>query len=181
MRFASQFAITATLAALVSSKAIKLEKRAPALDVKLSAQGNTLVKAVITNTGSDAINLLNKGTFLDNAAVEKVTVSSDGQFYFFTALLFAASYQLSLSINKGVACAQARLMITLHAYTIAYVECYAPNLPITVKIRQHFTCSRHYWRLRMSLLILCSWECSFPWNAETRQDHRPRSRRIHKN
>lgn len=56
-----------------------MEKRAPALDVKLSAQGNTLVKAVITNTGASDINLLNKGTFLDKAAVEKVTVSSDGK------------------------------------------------------------------------------------------------------
>ncbi|TID18442.1 neutral protease [Venturia nashicola] len=76
MRFTSQIAI-ASLAALVSSKAIKLEKRAPALDVKLSPQGNSVVKAVMTNTGASDINLLNKGTFLDKAAVEKVTVSSD--------------------------------------------------------------------------------------------------------
>jgi deuterolysin len=79
MRFAAHFVI-ASLATLVSSTAIKLEKRDPTLDVKLSAQGNTLIKAAITNTGSSALNLLNKGNFLDNAAVEKVTVSSDGQF-----------------------------------------------------------------------------------------------------
>lgn len=79
MIFTSQFALATTLAALVSSKAIKLEKRAPALDVKLSALGNTLVRATVTNTGSSAINLLNKGTFLDYGAVEKVTVSSDGK------------------------------------------------------------------------------------------------------
>ncbi|KAE9961704.1 hypothetical protein BLS_001490 [Venturia inaequalis] len=77
MRFTSQFAII-SLAALVSSTAIKHDlKRAPALDVKLSAIGNTLVKAAITNTGGCDINLLNKGTFLDKAAVEKVTVLSD--------------------------------------------------------------------------------------------------------
>ncbi|TLD28017.1 neutral protease [Venturia nashicola] len=82
MRFTSQIAI-ASLAALVSSKAIKLEKRAPALDVKLSPQGNSVVKAVMTNTGASDINLLNKGTFLDKAAVEKVAVSSDGKSQFF--------------------------------------------------------------------------------------------------
>lgn len=83
MRFTSQCSI-AFLAALVSSKAIPLEKRAPALDVKLSAQGNTLVKAVITNTGSSAISVLNKGTFLDEAAIEKVTVSSDCKSFLFS-------------------------------------------------------------------------------------------------
>lgn len=82
MRFTSHIAI-ASLAALVSSKAIKLEKRAPALDMKLSSQGNTLVKAVITNTGASDVNLLNKGTFLDKAPVEKVTVSSNGKSYLF--------------------------------------------------------------------------------------------------
>jgi deuterolysin len=111
MRFTSQFAI-ATMAALVSSTAIRLERRALALDVKLSAQGNTLVKAVITNTGSSGINLLNKGTFLDNAAVEKVTVSSDGKSHFF-AIVFTVSSQLPLSIDKVVACVQDRLVTTL--------------------------------------------------------------------
>ncbi|QDS76192.1 hypothetical protein FKW77_008203 [Venturia effusa] len=77
MKFTSQQFVIASLAALVSSKAIRLNKRAPALDVKLSSQGNTVVKAIVTNTGASDVNLLNKGTFLDKAAVEKVTVYSD--------------------------------------------------------------------------------------------------------
>jgi Deuterolysin metalloprotease (M35) family len=134
MRFASQFAI-ATLAALVSSKAIKLDKRAPALDVKLSAQGNTLVKAVVTNTGSSAVNLLNKGTFLDNAAVEKVTVSSDGRSHFYT-ILFTGSSQLPLSINKDVACAQGHL-VTRYTLTPLLISSavFSTFLLCTVKTR----------------------------------------------
>lgn len=83
MRLTSQIAI-ALLAALVSSKAIKLERSDPALNMKLFAKGNTLVKAVLTNTGASDVNLLNKGTFLDKAAVEKLTVSSDSKSQLFT-------------------------------------------------------------------------------------------------
>jgi len=75
MRLISQLSIAA-LVSVASSTAIALTKRASSLDVKLSAEGNTMIKAAITNTGSRALNLLNKGTLLDNAAVEKVRVSS---------------------------------------------------------------------------------------------------------
>jgi amino acid transporter len=82
MRFFSPLSI-ASLVAVVSSTAIPLEKRAEVprvLDVKLISTGNTLLKAMITNTGSRDLNLFNKGTFLDTGAVEKVTVSTDGKF-----------------------------------------------------------------------------------------------------
>jgi hypothetical protein len=77
MRLFTQLAF-ASLIALSRSTAIALNRRSGILDVKLTATGNTLLKASITNTGLLPLNLFNKGTFLDSAAVEKVTVSSNG-------------------------------------------------------------------------------------------------------
>lgn len=81
MRLFSQLSI-ASLVALASSTAIPLERRAEVpqvLDVKLVSAGNTLLKAVITNTGLQDLNLFNKGTFLDSGAVEKVSVSTNSE------------------------------------------------------------------------------------------------------
>ncbi|KAM5346346.1 hypothetical protein ACJ41O_009351 [Fusarium nematophilum] len=53
------------------------DKRAPTpLDVQLQMQGNSKVKAVITNNGKNNLKLLKSGTFLDTAAVEKAQVFS---------------------------------------------------------------------------------------------------------
>jgi hypothetical protein len=84
------------------------------LDVKLTATGNTIVKASITNTGSTPLNLFNKGTFLDSAAVEKVTVSADGmQTHFFSNFSLSVSLIAMLWIClqplasiQGCACAK---------------------------------------------------------------------------
>ena len=46
------------------------------LDVKLELQGNSEVKAVVTNHAQRDLKLLRLGTLLDSTPVEKVTVSS---------------------------------------------------------------------------------------------------------
>lgn len=66
----------AALVASVSSSAIDLNKRATPLDVSLTPNGNTMVKASITNTGSESYNLLYKGSLLDEAPVDKLLVNT---------------------------------------------------------------------------------------------------------
>lgn len=56
-----------------------LDQRATGLSVSLTAEGNSKVKATVTNTGTTDLNLLSVGTMLDTAeAVEKVKVYSAG-------------------------------------------------------------------------------------------------------
>lgn len=76
MKVFSKF-LFASLASLVSSVAVDIEKRETPLTVTLAETGNNaVVKATVTNTGSVGLNLFNKGTFLDQSAVEKLTVTS---------------------------------------------------------------------------------------------------------
>ncbi|PSN66228.1 hypothetical protein BS50DRAFT_410347 [Corynespora cassiicola Philippines] len=71
-----------TLAALVayaSAFAVDVEKRDSPLSVVLSPAGNSEVKVAVTNNGDKTLNLLSKGTFLDEKdPVEKVTIYSAG-------------------------------------------------------------------------------------------------------
>ncbi|KAF2710095.1 neutral protease 2-like protein [Pleomassaria siparia CBS 279.74] len=61
------------LASYVSATAINVNKRASPLSVELTASGNSEVTATFTNNGATALNLLNKGTVLDEVnPVEKV-------------------------------------------------------------------------------------------------------------
>ncbi|KAF7543428.1 hypothetical protein G7Z17_g10740 [Cylindrodendrum hubeiense] len=54
-----------------------MDKRASiGLDVELKMQGNSKVKAVITNNGKNSLKVLKSGTFLDTSAVEKAQVFS---------------------------------------------------------------------------------------------------------
>jgi deuterolysin len=69
----------AALAAYVSATAINVDKRASPLSVVLTASGNSEVKVAVTNNGDKALNLLSKGTFLDEVnPVEKVTMYAAG-------------------------------------------------------------------------------------------------------
>lgn len=69
----------ATLAAYASATAVNINKRDSPLSVALTASGNSEVKIAVTNNGDKAINLLSKGTFLDEVnPVEKVTMYSAG-------------------------------------------------------------------------------------------------------
>ncbi|PGH07192.1 hypothetical protein GX51_01979 [Blastomyces parvus] len=66
---------TTTLAGVLPST----QKRAdniPELDVKLTQVKGTVLKAVVTNTGDEDLNILNLNFFKDNAPVKKVSVYS---------------------------------------------------------------------------------------------------------
>lgn len=69
----------AALASLASAFSDALSKRDSPLSVALEVTGNTEVKAVITNTGSEDLKLFKTGTFLDDALVEKVEVFQSGE------------------------------------------------------------------------------------------------------
>ena len=67
----------AALAALASSASINVEKRETPLSIKLSAAGNSEVTIAVTNNGAGTLNLLNKGTLMDETQpVEKVKMFS---------------------------------------------------------------------------------------------------------
>lgn len=56
-------------------------QRAPTpLDVELQLQGNSKIKATITNNGRSNLKLLRLGTFLDETPVEKAQVYSASDF-----------------------------------------------------------------------------------------------------
>ncbi|KAJ4305840.1 hypothetical protein N0V90_001372 [Kalmusia sp. IMI 367209] len=68
----------AALAAYVSAVSVDLNKRESPLSIVLTSSGNTEVKVAVTNNGDKTLNLLSKGTFLDEAnPVEKVSVYSN--------------------------------------------------------------------------------------------------------
>jgi len=69
-----KFFAVAAVASLANAVSLDFSKRDSALDVKLELTGNTAVKAVITNTGSEDLKVLKTGSFLDKATVEKVNV-----------------------------------------------------------------------------------------------------------
>lgn len=69
----------AALAAVASAASVDVNKRDTPLSIKLESVGNSEVKIAVTNNGEKALNLLSKGTFLDEVApVEKVQVYSAG-------------------------------------------------------------------------------------------------------
>ncbi|KAF1962250.1 hypothetical protein CC80DRAFT_522142 [Byssothecium circinans] len=69
----------AALATFASAVSVNLSKRESPLSIALTASGNTEVKVAVTNNGAKTLNLLSKGTFLDEEnPVEKVSVFSNG-------------------------------------------------------------------------------------------------------
>lgn len=80
----------AALASLASAASVDLNKRDSPLSVALTASGNSEVKVAVTNNGDKTLNLLSKGTFLDEVnPVEKVNVYSSGGSKFIHAILCA--------------------------------------------------------------------------------------------
>ncbi|KAI8943090.1 hypothetical protein NX059_001121 [Plenodomus lindquistii] len=78
MKFASQL-LVAALASYASAASVDVNKRESPLSVELSPAGNSVVKVKVTNTGAKAVNLLSKGTLLDEELpVEKVSMYSAG-------------------------------------------------------------------------------------------------------
>ncbi|KAF1842637.1 neutral protease 2-like protein [Cucurbitaria berberidis CBS 394.84] len=69
----------AALASLATAFSDVLSKRDSPLSVALEVTGNTNVKAVITNKGSEDLKLFKTGTFLDDSQVQKVEVFQSGK------------------------------------------------------------------------------------------------------
>jgi len=67
----------AALVASVSSTAIDLEKRDSPLSVSLTQVEDSKVKVALTNNDEASYKLFYKGTFLDNAPTDKLSVTSD--------------------------------------------------------------------------------------------------------
>lgn len=70
------FTLASCLATLAAAASVDVAKRSSPLDVKLEKVGNSAVKAVITNTGSEDIQILKTGSIFDELAVEKAEVFS---------------------------------------------------------------------------------------------------------
>lgn len=87
MKVFSQLSVAA-LASYATAASVDVFKRETPLGVQLAVAGNSEVKVTITNNGEKTLNLLSKGTFLDEQTpVEKVTMYSAGgskllSFYF---------------------------------------------------------------------------------------------------
>ncbi|KAF2022652.1 neutral protease 2-like protein [Setomelanomma holmii] len=78
MKVSSQL-IIAALASYAAAASVDVNKRETPLKVELAASGNSEVKVTLTNNGEKTLNLLNKGTFIDEVnPVEKVTMYSAG-------------------------------------------------------------------------------------------------------
>jgi deuterolysin len=78
MKVISQLTVAA-LASYATAASVDVSKRNTPLSVKLVASGNSEVKVTITNNGDKTLNLLSKGTFLDeHLPVEKLSIYSTG-------------------------------------------------------------------------------------------------------
>ncbi|EAT81916.1 neutral protease [Parastagonospora nodorum] len=78
MKVSSQLAVAA-LASFATAASVDVHKRETPLSVKLAASGNSEVKVTLTNNGEKTLNLLSKGTFLDEQLpVEKVQMYAAG-------------------------------------------------------------------------------------------------------
>ncbi|KAK2868043.1 hypothetical protein FQN49_003209 [Arthroderma sp. PD_2] len=83
------FAALAALGALVAPAAAypSSHMNETLLDVQLSAVGNSMVKATITNNGHSAVNMLNLNTMMDQSPTQKVVVYKDGAEVPFTGMM----------------------------------------------------------------------------------------------
>lgn len=83
MKFLSQIPFIAALAGVVSAHAIHRQnpKRSETanVSVKLSSVGNHNVLVAVTNQGAEDLRVFNKGTFLDDAKINRFTVTQNGE------------------------------------------------------------------------------------------------------
>ncbi|KAK2762090.1 hypothetical protein FQN54_001097 [Arachnomyces sp. PD_36] len=77
MKFFSAVAAATALATPALGLAIRAAEQ-PELDITLSQVGNSLVKAVVTNTNAEPLTLLNHNFFKDVAPIKKVSVFREG-------------------------------------------------------------------------------------------------------
>jgi deuterolysin len=83
----------AALASYATAASVDINKRETPLSVQLTATGNSEVKIAVTNNGEKTLNLLSKGTFLDEKTpVEKVSIYSAGGSTYHLAISHAYHY-----------------------------------------------------------------------------------------
>jgi len=94
----------AALASYATAASVDVFKRETPLKVELSAAGNSQVKVVVTNNGDKALNLLSKGTFLDEEnPIEKVTMyANKGSKSSFQSHFEHQAMHLFMSGNKSL-------------------------------------------------------------------------------
>ncbi|KAI9151255.1 metalloproteinase [Paramyrothecium foliicola] len=89
-----KFFIGAVLASVASAASVDLAKRDSPLDLSLELVGNTAVKAVLTNTGAEALKVLKTGSILDQLEVEKSVVFSGAEKLKFDGVRLWVDYDL---------------------------------------------------------------------------------------
>ena len=77
----------AGLLATASATAIDLEKRDSPLSVSLTQVEDSKVKVALTNNDEASYKLFYKGTFLDHAPTDKLSVTSDCKYYLDTDMI----------------------------------------------------------------------------------------------
>lgn len=92
------------LSLVASALAVRMDvtKRDSPLKVEIQSVGNSAVKAVITNTGSEPIKLMKTGSILDKTAVEKAEIFSGGTYTVFSTglLLFGPGHIMQWSLGS---------------------------------------------------------------------------------
>lgn len=83
MKFFTGLSLIASVLAIPT----EVTRRDNPLKVEIQSVGNSAVKAVVTNTGSEPIKLMKTGSILDKAAVEKAEIFSGGTFAFPCAMV----------------------------------------------------------------------------------------------
>jgi Deuterolysin metalloprotease (M35) family len=77
--FASLPALALSITPALSYAIHRLERREAGLTVELTQLNATEVNAVMTNAGSEALKLLDYGTFMDTNPVQKLNVFKNGK------------------------------------------------------------------------------------------------------
>ncbi|KAB8231315.1 hypothetical protein ETB97_001501 [Aspergillus alliaceus] len=74
MRFLSASSLLLALVPAINAVPVEVASSAPGLDVTLSKVGNTRIKAVVKNTGSEDVTFVHLNFFRDTAPVKKVSL-----------------------------------------------------------------------------------------------------------
>lgn len=78
MKFSAGLVALASLATALPEPASN-----PGINVRLEAQGNSKVKAVVTNSGSASVKVLKDGSILDERPIQKASVSGASKCYMY--------------------------------------------------------------------------------------------------
>lgn len=96
------------LAALANALAVDISKRDSPINVEIEMVGNSQVKAKITNTGKEALNVFKTGSILDQRPVAKTAVSVSGKL---DLLRNFYHFELTQSTGEDVAFSGLRIFV----------------------------------------------------------------------